>query len=93
MADISVTQLSHEDDKYIFEIDVREADSETKHKVTVSESDYDEITGGKIAPQELVRKSFEFLLSRESKESILRQFDLMDISGYFPEYKEESSRF
>lgn len=93
MADIFVTQLSHEDDKYIFEVGVHEADSETKHKVTVSESDYGEITNGKIAPQELVRKSFDFLLSREPKESILRQFDLMDISVYFPEYKEEAARF
>ena len=38
------------------------------------------------APEELVRRSFEFLLERESKESILREFDLSVIQRYFPEY-------
>ena len=93
MTDISVTQLSSDGGKYVFEIGLRDEASETIHEVTVTESDYKEITDGKIAPQELVQKSFEFLLSRESKESILRQFDLMDISVYFPEYKEEAGRF
>jgi hypothetical protein len=37
-------------------------------------------------PEELVRRSFEFLLDRESKESILREFDLSVIQRYFPEY-------
>lgn len=37
-------------------------------------------------PEELVRRSFEFLLQRESKESILREFDLSVIQRYFPDY-------
>ena len=36
-----------------------------------------------------MRKSFEFLLEREPKESILRQFDLPLIGRYFPEYERE----
>ena len=39
-------------------------------------------------PEELVRRSFEFLLQRESKESILREFELSVIQRYFPEYDE-----
>ena len=93
MTDISVTRLSRGGGKYIFEVDVRENGSGTKHEVVLSESYYNEITGGKISVRELVQKSFEFLLSRESKESILKKFDLMDISVYFPEYREESKHF
>jgi hypothetical protein len=37
-------------------------------------------------PEELVRRSFEFLLQRESQASILREFDLSVIQHYFPEY-------
>ena len=37
--------------------------------------------------KELIKKSFEFLLERESKESILSSFDLPVISRYFPEYE------
>jgi hypothetical protein len=36
----------------------------------------------------LVRASFEFLLDREPKESILPQFDLPTIERYFPDYPE-----
>jgi len=39
-----------------------------------------------------VRRSFEFLLERESKDSILARFDLSVISRYFPEYEREIKR-
>jgi hypothetical protein len=39
-----------------------------------------------------VRRSFEFLLEREPKESILARFDLSVISRYFPEYEDEIKR-
>lgn len=35
----------------------------------------------------LVQTSFEFLLEREAKESILRTFELPVIGRYFPEYE------
>ena len=37
-------------------------------------------------PEALVRRSFEFLLEREPKHLILRQFALPDISLRFPDY-------
>ena len=46
-------------------------------------------TGGKIAKEELIKKSFEFLLEREPKESILSRFNLRIINQYFPEFEEE----
>jgi len=36
-----------------------------------------------------IKKSFEFLLEREPKESILPRFNLRVINQYFPEFKEE----
>ena len=38
------------------------------------------------APEELIEASFVFLLERESKESILRKFELPVIERYFPDY-------
>jgi hypothetical protein len=59
----------------------------TTHEVTV-QADYAlKLTSGKISTAELVRKSFEFLLERESNTSILRSFDLSVIARYFPEYE------
>lgn len=72
-----------------FEITVREDGSETRHMVTVEPDYARKLAGGKKPVEELVRRSFEFLLEHEPKESILRQFDLRDISRYFPEYETE----
>ncbi len=59
----------------------------TTHEVT-AQADYAlKLTAGKISTAELVRKSFEFLLTRESNTSILRSFDLSMIARYFPEYE------
>lgn len=43
-------------------------------------------------PAELVRRSFEFLLAREPKESILSSFGLSTIARYYPEYEREIRR-
>lgn len=72
-----------------FEITVREDGSETRHMVTVEPTYARQISGGKAPLEELLKRSFEFLLEHEPKESILRQFDLSDISRYFPEYERE----
>ena len=79
-------------DESKFRVRVIEAGSETTHDVTVSPNDYTRLTNGKIEPEELVRWSFEFLLEREPKESILARFDLSVISRYFPEYEREIRR-
>ncbi len=59
----------------------------TTHTVTVSLDYYKKLTGGRATADELVEKSFEFLLERESNTSILSTFDLPVIQRYFPEYE------
>ena len=44
---------------------------------------------GRIIPEEFIKKSFEFLLERESKDSILRQFNISQKNDFFPEYEKE----
>jgi hypothetical protein len=70
-----------------YRVTVEEGSSRTTHSVTVSEDYYQKLTGGSISAEELVRKSFEFLLAREPKESILSSFDLTVIQRYFPDYE------
>ncbi len=69
-----------------FEVTVKSR-TVTTHKVTVKPSYYEKLTGGQTAAERLVKKSFEFLLERESNTSILRRFDLPVIGHYFPEYE------
>lgn len=72
-----------------FRVTVTEAGSHSSHRVTLTPDYYQKLTGGRISAEELVRRSFEFLLAREPKESILSQFDLPVIARYFPEYERE----
>ncbi|MBW2004536.1 MAG: hypothetical protein JRI72_07955 [Deltaproteobacteria bacterium] len=59
----------------------------TTHRVTVDSSYHERLTDGHISAEELVEKSFEFLLKRENNTSILRSFELPIIGRYFPEYE------
>ncbi len=72
-----------------FRVRVIEAGSESIHRVTLDPKDHARLAGEAVDPQELIRKSFQFLLEREPKESILSRFDLSVISRYFPEYERE----
>ncbi len=78
-------------DDTTFRVVVEEATT-TQHTVTVEQAYYDKLTGRKVSPEELVQKSFEFLLARESNSSILRSFALPVIGHYFPEYERTITR-
>jgi hypothetical protein len=60
-----------------------------EHEVRVGRSDLDRLAPGAADPEDLVRRSFEFLLEREPRTSILREFELPVIGSYFPEYDRE----
>ena len=75
------------------EVTVKEGGSEASYTVTVQEPLYQKLTGGKISKSECVKTAFRFLLDRESKESILRRFDLSVISRYFPEFESKFSGY
>ena len=60
-----------------------------EYNVVLDDEYWQDLTGGKIAKEELIKKSFEFLLEREPKESILSRFNLRIIKQYFPEFEEE----
>lgn len=77
-----------------FVVDVGREDLEDDvitFNVAVDEDYYDYLVAGlnDVSPEKLVEKTFEFLLSREPKESILRNFDLDVVGNYFDDYESE----
>ena len=82
MARIEVFQKDSE----TYEVTVRDSTT-TTHTVTLTAEYYERLTGGKVSPEALIEKSFEFLLERESNTMILSRFDLPVIGDYFPEYE------
>ena len=87
MLEIKVVML----DSTTYQVTVN-GNSTTTHKVTVQPDYALKLTTGKITTEQLVKKSFEFLLERESNTSILRSFDLSVIAHYFPEYERKISQ-
>ena len=73
-------------DNNTYEVSVTDR-STTTHRVTLTDSYHKKLTGEKCSKPELIKKSFEFLLDRESNTMILRKFDLPVIQSYFPEYE------
>jgi len=78
-----------EGDRYL--VSVSDAHGRTEHRVTVGAAELERYAPGNDS-ERLLRVSFEFLLEREPKESILRSFPISTIERYFPEYPEEIRR-
>jgi len=72
-----------------FLVTIKERDSKTEHTVILDDGYYQKLTNKKITKEKLIKKSFEFLLEREPKESILSKFNLKIIKNYFPVFEEK----
>lgn len=79
-------------DPLVFDVRVREGPSETRHRVTLSQNDFERLSGGADA-ESFIAAAFRFLLDREAKESILARFDVSVISHYFPEFEQKLAEY
>ncbi len=87
MTDLAVTCYT-EDRGWSCHVELTDPDgSSTTHRVAVASIDLARLDPGAADPVDLVRRSLEFLLAREPKESILTSFELMVIGRYFPDYE------
>jgi len=73
-------------------VEVVDSRGPSRHTVSVEAADLARLDPTAADPTDLVRRSFDFLLRREPKESILATFDLTVISRYFPDYETEIRR-
>jgi hypothetical protein len=85
MSEITVRAL----DDHAFGVELREGDVTTSHRVIVPPGMVDDLQLTDVDPEVLVRESMGFLLEREPPTSVLAEFSLADIAGYFPEYYDE----
>ncbi len=78
-------RCSNDGSGYRCTVEVSDASGKSHHVVRASAKDVERWSRGRTV-EELVGDSFAFLLEREPKESILKEFDLALIRRYFPEY-------
>jgi hypothetical protein len=91
MSEIAV-DCSPVDGGWTARVTVTDHGSSREFEVAVSQAELARLDPESSDPCGLVRRSFEFLLAREPKESILRSFGLSVIGRYFPEYEREILR-
>jgi hypothetical protein len=79
---------------WICDVTVDQGGETTRHTVLVSPDEMAHWGHGDDAAgvEDLVRRSFAFLLEREAPTSILGRFELSAIRRYFPEYDQEFKR-
>lgn len=75
-----------------FNVVVSDGRGATRHRVTAAPETVARLAQGR-SPEALIKAAFRFLLDRELKDSILRQFDLMAIARYFTEIETELPRY
>ncbi len=75
----------------VYRVVVTQAGRQTTHEVTVTPEDVARYAPGSTA-QRLLEASFEFLLEREPRQSIMRSFELPIIGRFFGDYRDEMER-
>jgi hypothetical protein len=81
-----------EGDPLEFEVRVRDEKGESSYVVTMAQRAFAQLAPGYTA-EHCIEAAFRFLLDRESKESILKRFDVAVIPRYFPEFEQELPRY
>ena len=72
-----------------FEVAVGDGSGASRHAVTMTGATYRRLSvGGLHRPERCIEAAFRFLLDREPKEAILGQFDIAQISHYFPAFED-----
>ena len=85
---LDVTQPDPARLRFVVHVDP-EGGTATEHAVTVSDATLARLGLAYPTPTAFVEASFRFLLAREPNTSILRSFDVDDITTYFPDFPDE----
>jgi hypothetical protein len=85
---VVTVRAKSEGESWRCEVSVDDRGRRTEHVVTVRPVDLERWAAGRdrAAVEDLVSRSFDFLLECESPSSILATFELSVITRYFPEY-------
>ena len=89
MPSITIGPETEEANRWRYAVTVEDAGTQHSYDVTLSWSDYDLWSHGRVAPEKVVKAAFDFLLAREPATSILARFDCAVIRRYFPEVDSE----
>lgn len=74
---------------WAYEVAVQAGGETYDYNVTLSWSDYDLWSHGRVSPEKVVQAAFRYLLERETAADILTKFDCSVIRRFFPDVDSE----
>lgn len=87
-----VTEANQREGGWTFLVELGHGEGLAEYWVDVDRDHWTRLTGRRVEPAELVAFTFKFLLDKESKELIMKKFNLADVVKYFPAYELELKR-
>lgn len=88
MVNINIKNREKTPGGWVFIIDLIEENQEDlEFRVELDEDYYNDLTNLSIEPEELIKRAFQFLLRREAKHTILKDFNLRQVGKYFPDFE------
>jgi hypothetical protein len=87
MASIEVKNIEEREGFWLVNVHVADASDSIDYQVTLEKPYYEKLTGGKSSPVSLVKRSFEYLMSKGTKEEIFRSFKLQQIKDFYPTFE------
>ena len=90
---IQITKKEETADGWRFVVEVGQGFNEIGFSVFLDKDYWNELTGCRYSPDELIMRSFRFLLRREPQISIQRSFHVRDIQKYFSAYEDSMRGF
>lgn len=86
MAKLEVTTSEHTDTGWRFVVDLMKGSDVFTYRVSMDKEYCEGLCPG-VAPEDVIRKTFDFLLQREGPQAILSEFDVRDVKTYFPDFE------
>ena len=87
-----ILKKQHEPEALKFQVIIKEVNGTTTHIITINNNFLD-LLSKNHSHEEIVIAVFHFLLDREPKEKILKNFDISIILYYFPNFFSEISSY
>ncbi len=85
MSEITITPM----EPGHYGVQISEGDTTTSHRVAVPDALLDDLGLNGVDPELVVRETIGFLLDREPATSIMDEFSLEQVPGFFPDYYDE----
>ncbi len=89
MTTIQVTTEQDSPRGWRFTVDLQADQQNRRFDVTLSWSDYDHWSHGRVAPEKVIEGIFRFLLDKEPASAIMPKFDCAVVRRYFPQVDRE----